>query len=198
VGDEDASDRDDLPQRTFVAVLQQVGVPAWILDEDAHFLWANRAYGDLYGDHQGEHIGTSFAPASADEAERRLRLLGSRKTRVGSTADIEVEMLATDGRRILTQISAVRLQPGRFRGAIFGVTVAKPVVDFHGPTYLTPRQLEVLQLLAGGASTARIAADLHISRETVRNHVRDLLRAFHAHSRLEVVAKALAEGLVAK
>lgn len=195
---ENPGDRDDLPQRTFIAVLQHVGVPVWILDEDGRFLWANKAYGNLYGDHQGEHIGTSFAPTSAGEAERRLRRLGDRKTRAGSTANIEVETLARDGRRILAEISAVRLQPGRFRGAIFGLTVAKPVVESQGPTNVTPRQFEVLQLLAGGASTDQIAAGLYISRETVRNHVRNLLRAFHAHSRLEAVAKARAEGLVAK
>jgi PAS domain S-box-containing protein len=195
---EEPGDRDDLPQRTFIAVLQHVGVPSWILDQDGSFVWVNKAYADLYGDRQGEHIGTSFAPTSAGQAEQRLRRLGDRKTPAGSTANVEVEMLARDGSRVLAQISAVRLQPGTFQGAIFGVTTAKPMVDSNAPTHLTPRQFEVLQLVAGGASTAQIAADLYISRETVRNHVRGLLRAFHARSRLEAVAKARAEGLVAK
>jgi len=195
---EESGDRDDLPQRTFIAALQHVGVPFWILDEDGIFLWSNKAYVDLYGDHQGKHIGTSFTPTSTDQVEKLLRRLADRKTGAGSTANVEVEMLARDGRRVLAQISAVRLQPGTFRGAIFGVTTAKPMVDSQAPTQLTPRQFAVLQLLAGGASTDQIAADLHIARATVRNHVRGLLRAFHARSRLEAVAKARAEGLVAR
>jgi DNA-binding NarL/FixJ family response regulator len=55
---------------------------------------------------------------------------------------------------------------------------------------LTPRQAEVLGLLELGRSTRQIAEDLHVSRETVRNHVRHLLSALGVHSRLEAVALA--------
>jgi DNA-binding NarL/FixJ family response regulator len=54
----------------------------------------------------------------------------------------------------------------------------------------------VLELLASGQSTRQIAASLHLSRETVRNHIRDLLRAVGAHSRIEAVAKARRLGLI--
>jgi len=63
-------------------------------------------------------------------------------------------------------------------------------------THLTPRQHEVLQLLADGASTDQIAEELVLSRETVRNYVRHILQALRAHSRLEAVVKARREGLV--
>ena len=43
-------------------------------------------------------------------------------------------------------------------------------------------------LLQRGHSTEQIAAELNISRDTVRNHVADLLRALGAKSRLEAVA----------
>jgi DNA-binding NarL/FixJ family response regulator len=56
---------------------------------------------------------------------------------------------------------------------------------------LTPRQHEVLRLLQRGHSTEQIAAELNISRDTVRNHVADLLRALGAKSRLEAVALSL-------
>jgi PAS domain S-box-containing protein len=194
---ENPDDRDDLPERTFVAVLQNIGVPSWILDEDGRFVWANKAYAGLYGGRHGEHIGASFTPTTRDEAERRLRRLGRRSTRAGSTVHVDVEMLAHDGRRVVSRISAVRLQPGTFRGAIFGVTLATSGVESRTPTQLTPRQLEVLQFLARGVSTAEVASDLHLSVQTVRNHIRALLRAFNANSRLEVVAKARAQGLVA-
>ena len=60
----------------------------------------------------------------------------------------------------------------------------------HPELNLTPRQAEVLDLLEQGKSTKQIAAELHLSIETVRNHVRHLLRAMGAHSRLEAVAIA--------
>jgi DNA-binding NarL/FixJ family response regulator len=68
----------------------------------------------------------------------------------------------------------------------------KPHVDLQ----LTPRQAEVLRLLERGRSTAQIAEDLHVSRETVRNHIRHLLRAVGVNSRLEAVAVARGEALV--
>jgi two-component system NarL family response regulator len=60
----------------------------------------------------------------------------------------------------------------------------------HPDLQLTPRQAEVLELLERGRSTKQIASELHLSTETVRNHVRHILRAVGAHSRLEAVAIA--------
>jgi DNA-binding NarL/FixJ family response regulator len=62
---------------------------------------------------------------------------------------------------------------------------------------LTRRQAEVLRLLEHGRSTRQIAEELHLSLETVRSHVRDVLRALGAHSRLEAVAVARRERLLA-
>lgn len=61
---------------------------------------------------------------------------------------------------------------------------------------LTPRELEVLQLLADGQSTAAIVHDLVLSVHTVRNHVRNVLSKLNAQSRLEAVAIARREGLL--
>lgn len=66
----------------------------------------------------------------------------------------------------------------------------------NGTKELTPRQLEILRLLSAGVSTEQIAKDLYISRETVRNHIRHILRALHVHSRLAAVAEARTQGLV--
>jgi DNA-binding CsgD family transcriptional regulator len=62
---------------------------------------------------------------------------------------------------------------------------------------LTPRQNEILQLLGQGASTVDIASMLHLSKETVRNHIRHILRELEVHSRLEAVARAHDFGLLA-
>jgi DNA-binding CsgD family transcriptional regulator len=61
---------------------------------------------------------------------------------------------------------------------------------------LTPRQLEVLKLLAQGKSVREIGKELYLSEATVRNHVRSLLQALGAHSQLEVLAKAREMGFL--
>jgi PAS domain S-box-containing protein len=61
---------------------------------------------------------------------------------------------------------------------------------------LTPRQLEVLQLLSEGKSGKEIGKELYLSEATVRNHVRSLLQALGAHSQLEVLANAREMGIL--
>jgi DNA-binding NarL/FixJ family response regulator len=60
---------------------------------------------------------------------------------------------------------------------------------------LTPRQLEVLRLIAAGRSTSQIAGELYLSPETVRWHVKAILRKLRAGSRAEAAA-ALGEAFV--
>jgi len=61
---------------------------------------------------------------------------------------------------------------------------------------LTARELEVLELLAEGTPNHELAQRMGISRNTVRNHVQNLLTKLGVHSRLEAVALATREGLV--
>jgi PAS domain S-box-containing protein len=61
---------------------------------------------------------------------------------------------------------------------------------------LTPRQREVLGLLASGKSAGEIGRDLFLSQATVRNHIRALLQALGAHSQLEALARAREVGLL--
>jgi DNA-binding NarL/FixJ family response regulator len=62
---------------------------------------------------------------------------------------------------------------------------------------LTAREREVLQLLADGKSTAGLADSLVVSPATARNHVQSIMRKLGAHSRLEAVAIATRENLLA-
>jgi len=61
---------------------------------------------------------------------------------------------------------------------------------------LTERELEVLRLVAQGLSNREIAADLYISENTVKNHVRNILEKLHLHSRMEAVVYAVREKLL--
>lgn len=61
---------------------------------------------------------------------------------------------------------------------------------------LTPREREVVELLATGLSGARIAEQLVISRETVRTHVRNAMEKLGARTRPHLIAIALRDGLI--
>jgi two-component system, NarL family, response regulator LiaR len=55
---------------------------------------------------------------------------------------------------------------------------------------LTPREWEVLDLMALGASTQEISTELVVSLETVQSHIKHILRKLGVHSRAEAVARA--------
>ena len=61
---------------------------------------------------------------------------------------------------------------------------------------LTPRESEVLQLLAQGLPTRAIAERLHISEHTAKFHVNSILGKLGAATRTEAVALAIRSGLV--
>lgn len=61
---------------------------------------------------------------------------------------------------------------------------------------LTPRERQVLRLLADGLTTDQIADQLHISVHTVRRHCQNLMRKLGIHSKVEAVALALRRRLI--
>jgi DNA-binding NarL/FixJ family response regulator len=61
---------------------------------------------------------------------------------------------------------------------------------------LSTREMEVLACLAQGKTTAQIAAELYISENTVKTHVRHILEKLEAANRAEAVSKATQMGLI--
>ena len=61
---------------------------------------------------------------------------------------------------------------------------------------LTPREKEVLQLMAEGYPSRAIAAELGISYTTIRTHIRSLGSKLAVHSKLEAIVKARELGLI--
>jgi DNA-binding CsgD family transcriptional regulator len=113
-----------------------------------------------------------------------------------AVTDYEIDVITRDGRRVRAEISSVPIPGDDPDRAVFAVAWLDRQPAPAARTDLTPRQSQVLQLLAGGASTEQIASELHLTTETVRNHIRHLLKAIGAHSRLEAVVLARREGLI--
>lgn len=64
----------------------------------------------------------------------------------------------------------------------------------EGP--LTEREQQVLELVAKGLTNKEIAADLHISDSTVKNHLSNILEKLHLQNRIQAATYAIREGLV--
>ncbi|MFD6952182.1 DNA-binding response regulator [Nocardiopsis sp. TSRI0078] len=64
-----------------------------------------------------------------------------------------------------------------------------------GAPALTPRETEVLRLVAKGLAYKQIAQRLSISHRTVQNHVQNTLTKLHLHNRVELVRYAIDQGL---
>lgn len=170
--------------------LERVNVPSYVIDRVGVIRWLNRAARAMVGD----QVGRQFTSVVAPEETRRARELFARKV-LGNAevTDSPVVVVDSDGGRVAVEISSVPLRRGEHVVGVFGQVsdvLEEPLA--HPELHLTPRQAEVLRLLEQGRSTAQIAEELQLSRETVRNHVRHVLHALGASSRLEAVAVARA------
>jgi PAS domain S-box-containing protein len=174
--------------------LETVNVPSYVIDPTGVIRWINPAARRLVGDVRGRQ----FTSVVAHEDSRRAREHFARK--IAGTAqvtDAQVVLVDPDGGRLQVEVSSCPLRQGHRVIGVFGqLSDVEEEPDEPLPPHLTPRQTEVLRLLKQGRSTEQIAQELQLSTETVRNHVRHLLRALGVHTRLEAVAVARQEHLV--
>ena len=173
--------------------LENIKVPSYILDDMGIIRWVNAAAIELVGDVRGKLFTSVVAPEEKSRArdEFAKKLLGKVKT-----TETDVMVLDENGDRLLVELNSVRLVRGGTVVGMFGQVKAQVDIQPSSAHHaLTPRQAEVLRLLEHGRSTDQIAEELHLSRETVRNHIRHILQALGVHSRLEAVAVARQEHL---
>lgn len=75
---------------------------------------------------------------------------------------------------------------------LFQMTAPPPKVEYH----LTPQEIRMLALLADGHSYQAAADRIHVSVNTVRNHVRNVYDKLHVHTKSEAVSKAIKARLI--
>ncbi|WP_238594646.1 helix-turn-helix transcriptional regulator [Caenibacillus caldisaponilyticus] len=83
---------------------------------------------------------------------------------------------------------------GEILSKFMHMTAIKQLV--YGSVSLSERELDVLKLLAEGASTQEAADRLHLSEYTVRDYVSDIMKRLGARNRTEAVVKAMRLGLI--
>ena len=176
--------------------LEDLDVPAYAVDRFGVIRWINSAARKLVGDIRGRQQSSVVVPEQTREAKESFlrKMMGTEKS-----TEATVVLVDPAGQRVQVEVSSCALHEGHRIVGVFGVvkhrkTAAPPKPHPH----LTPRQNQVLHLLAHGHSTAQIAAELHLSVDTVRNHVRRMLRTLGVHSRIEALAVAHREGILRK
>ena len=175
--------------------MENIAIPSYVIDASGVIRWTNDAARKVVG---GDAVGRQFTSLVAPEDVHRARSMFARKI-VGNAKSTEGEccLLGENGERIAVDVSSVPLLQGGHAIGLFGQLLHAVPATTQPHHALTPRQAEILRLLEHGRSTPQIAEELHLSLATVRNHIRHMLRALGVHSRLEAVALARQEQLVA-
>ncbi len=93
-----------------------------------------------------------------------------------------IRAVARGGEWVSPQVANVLLESVRNQEQLPGAT-------------LTPRELEVLQALASGAANSKIAEQLFITEQTVKNHVSNIFKKLGVETRVEAVLYAFRHGL---
>jgi DNA-binding NarL/FixJ family response regulator len=150
------------------------------------------------------------------EATRRLTTAGSRaRVVILTTFDLDEyvhEAIRAGASGFLLKdvqptqlVDAVRVIAGG--DALLAPTVTRRLLDRFAQSVpdreqpaslqsLTPRELEILRLVAGGLSNAEIAQALVVSEATVKTHVSSILRKLQLRDRVQAVVAAYDAGLV--
>jgi PAS domain S-box-containing protein len=166
--------------------LENVSVPSYWIDADGVVRWTNAAARRLVGDVVGRQFTTVIAP---NDVRRAKELFARKIAGKAEVTDAGVVLVGEHG-EVPVEVSSVPLRRGGHVIGVFGLLLPDAPEPRPAHPHLTPRQAEILQLLELGRSTRQIADELHLSAETVRNHIRGILKALGVHSRLEAVAAA--------
>ena len=114
--------------------------------------------------------------------------------RAGARGVLGKDATAEQVREAIGAVHAGRpVLPTRTQTALLADAQGEPT---HAPSALSPRELEVLRLLAEGARNDEIAASLGIATATVKTHVNNVFAKIGVRRRREAIAYAAAHGLL--
>jgi len=183
-----------------LSLVDHLDVPAPVVDRRGRIAAANAATAVVTGFPLERIRGRHFLELLPEDRRVSSSAEFTRAIKGGETVEYG-SAFAQHRRRIGTRVV---LTPLRRDDAVVGalglayeLRPDEPEPDLTRLPSLTPRQYEVLQLLAAALSTSEIADRLGLATETVRNHVRAVLVAVGARSRLEAVLTAERLGLIA-
>jgi PAS domain S-box-containing protein len=183
-----------------VSLVDRLAVPATLHDVRGRFLHMNAAAERASGFSNVKMRGRSLTDPVPLEA--RAVVAAQFRRAVERREPTDFETVFVDGAGHVRGVRAQHL-PLLEDDAVVGVLILaydvrpqRESVAVDAKTRLTRRQQEILELVASGLSTKEIAEQLSISIETVRNHLRRVLRELDAHTRIEAVATAQRLGLL--
>jgi PAS domain S-box-containing protein len=188
-------------QSVDVWLVDSLVVPASLHDMNGRFLHVNAAAELASGRSNSYWVGRHFAEPLPPGARKKVTAQFRRAVEHGEPTDFETVFMDASG-----HVRGVRAQhlPLRSGDEIVGVLILAFGVrrppsepDLEPDPRLTPRQREILDLVASGLSTSEISSMLTISTDTVRNHVRNILRELQVHTRPQAIATARRLGLLA-
>ena len=132
--------------------------------------------------------------ASVDRAEHARAVEAGAAGVLHKSADVDAILDATrrlgDGETLLSEDELVELL------RLAGQNREEEGEALASIEQITPREREVLQSLAEGLSNKEIAAKLHMSVDTERTHMMNILNKLGVHSRLQALVFATRHGLV--
>ena len=131
-------------------------------------------------------LGDGMTPATSADALRA-------GIRAALPGDISPQQLAAALQAVASGL--VVLHPALANGRVPARSASAPALDELAES-LTPRELEVLQMLAAGLSNKQIGPRLNISEHTAKFHVASILGKLGAASRTEAVSLGIRRGLV--
>jgi PAS domain S-box-containing protein len=181
----------------FWLVFARSSNPILLLDEDRRFLDVNDPALRLLGRDRSEVIGTSIAESiRADERERAVKEWEEFLT--SGEYSGRRDLIRPDGSEVAIDFAARLAAMGGTRLAVYVITIEGetpqgPALTSTGGSLLSPREREVVSLIALGHDTGEIAGELHISPETVRTHVRNSMAKLDVHTRAQLVAVVLCD-----
>jgi len=112
----------------------------------------------------------------------------SRALKAGARAYLLKDMLRKE---LLETIRAVHAGQKRVSSE-----VAAEIAEHATDEILTPRETDVLRLIAGGKANKEIAAQLGLTEQTVKSHVKNILGKLGANDRTHAVTTALKRGII--